>query len=179
MKIKSLPSKRKYILIAVILVAAVATGAFAYAQTVINNDSATKIEETEQAGGVDYDDPMPDQVKAGNDKKNETIEKDAESPQPTTALNLSITASQQNGETVQIRTLIDNAVASGTCQLELTQGTKKITKSASLQALPSGSTCQGFDIPVSELDAGSWIISITATSGSASGNTKGMVTVTL
>ena len=173
MKIKSSSNKKRYIIVAATIVALISVGAFTYSQFSGNDEK----EQTEKK--VNYDSPKQEQVQAGNDKKSEIVKQDSTPSQPTAALNLSVTASQQNGETVQIRTLIDNVVASGTCQIELTQRSKKVSKSVPLQALPSSSTCQGFDIPTSELGAGLWEFSITATSDSASGNVNGTVVVTL
>lgn len=74
------------------------------------------------------------------------------------AVEVTITASSlsSNSSVYQIRSIIGLVTASGTCSLTLTNGEKTITKAAAIQALSSDSTCQGFDIPLSELSSGSW-----------------------
>lgn len=182
MKIKHTLNNTKVIIIAAVLLAIAAGGvtAYAYMQSVNNtDDSSTKKEEDERrVNDIDYNPPTSEQIEAGNDKKTETIENETTSPQPVSTLTVSLTASQQNGSVVQIRTLLDSVVSGGTCQLELTKGSTTIKRTASIQALSSSSTCQGFDIPTSELSAGTWNITVSAISGSATGNTKGSVTVT-
>lgn len=162
MKIKNVSNKRIYIFIALaVFLIAAAVAAYTYVQS--NQSSQRTAENSKQSDDINYEKPAPEQIETGNDKKTETIEKDTASPQPTSSLNISITASQQNGDVFQIRTLIDNAIANGTCQIDLTQGSKKVTRTAPLQALASSSTCQGFDIPTSDLGVGTWNFTLSAT----------------
>ncbi|MBL8160198.1 hypothetical protein JNJ66_07135 [Candidatus Saccharibacteria bacterium] len=76
-------------------------------------------------------------------------------------VNLTITAANQNEGTLQIRTQID-AVWNGTCYLNLTMGDKRVSREAGIQAMASTSTCQGFDVPVSELAPGEWNLEVSA-----------------
>lgn len=81
--------------------------------------------------------------------------------QPTpTQLNATITAANQNVDTLQIRTLIESFTDSGTCKLTLSNGTQTIVRTVSVQATVNASTCKGFDIPLGELSAGEWTITI-------------------
>jgi cytoskeletal protein RodZ len=79
--------------------------------------------------------------------------------------------------TLIIRTTVNQALSSGTCQLTLSSGSKTATRSSNITQNPSSSTCEGFDIPISELGSGSWNITITITSGDRSGELKGNVTI--
>lgn len=80
---------------------------------------------------------------------------------------------------LSIRTTIDQKLDTGTCVLKLTRNspTKSFTKSANVIANPSSSTCKGFDIPTSELGAGSWKIVISVTSGEKKGEITGNVSI--
>jgi hypothetical protein len=65
---------------------------------------------------------------------------------------------------IQIRSVINGATSNnGTCDLTITKGAETVSKSAATYALPSSSTCQGFDINRSELSAGTWQINMTVT----------------
>lgn len=91
---------------------------------------------------------------------------------------VTITAANQNGSTLQIRALIGAVENTGTCTLTLSQtGQQTVTKTSGTQALSSTSTCQGFDIPTSELSTGVWHITITYNSPTLTGATTKDVTV--
>lgn len=83
------------------------------------------------------------------------------------------------GNNLVIRVTIDQAIGSGACTLSLTNSSgAKVTKSADISANPSSSTCQGFDIPISELGSGTWKIVIDLTdNGNKSGTISGEITI--
>lgn len=89
----------------------------------------------------------------------------------------SITAANQNGSMLQIRTLIESVSANGTCSLKISKGAKTVTKTSATQALSSASTCMGFDIPTSELSKGEWTLVITITVGDKKATLNKMVTI--
>lgn len=71
-----------------------------------------------------------------------------------------------------IRTTIDQTLGSGSCALTLTNGQKTVTRNSGIIQNPSSSTCEGFNIPVSELGSGNWNIEITVTSSDRTGTLK-------
>jgi hypothetical protein len=80
---------------------------------------------------------------------------------PDDQVSATITAANQNGSMLQIRTLIQAVTTDGTCSLKLTgPNGSVVTKSAGIQSLASASTCAGFNVPVSELSPGSWQIEL-------------------
>lgn len=89
---------------------------------------------------------------------------------PQTAVPIRVTAKSQNGNLYQLRTQIDGVFSTGSCTLTITKGQQTITKTASIQALAQTSTCQGFDIPTSELSPGTWNIQLSFTSDQSSGS---------
>lgn len=82
--------------------------------------------------------------------------------------------SVSNGQLV-LRTTINQLVEDGTCDLTLTNSStgKVVKRSASIIANPSSSTCEGFNIPTSDLGSGSWDITINLTSGDRTGQITG------
>ncbi len=91
---------------------------------------------------------------------------------------VTITSTNQNGSTFQIRALIAAVEDNGTCTLTLSQaGQQTVTKTAATQALASSSTCQGFDIPTSELSTGVWHATITYNSASLTGAATKDITI--
>lgn len=76
-----------------------------------------------------------------------------------------------------IRTTINQNISAGSCKLALSNGVKTVTKNANIIQNPSSSTCEGFDVPVSELGGGDWKISIAITSGDKSGTLTGTVKI--
>ena len=110
---------------------------------------------------VNYEPATPEQQKAGTTIKSGSTDT---SPAPTAIpgsdkknVQITITAANQNKSALQIRTMISAIENTGVCTLTLTStGKPTVTKTANSQALASTSTCQGFDIPISELSFGTW-----------------------
>lgn len=91
---------------------------------------------------------------------------------------ITITASNQNGSIYQLRSLIAQAtIPNGSCDLELTKGDVVVRKTATITALAQSSTCQGFDIPTSELSAGTWSVKLSFNGGGYSGSTTSSIEV--
>lgn len=126
------------------------------------------------------------QKHAGEQQKKQTAIPNQDTKQdlpPTTdannkALAVTITALNQNGNTVQIRSLIQAVLNEGTCTVTLTKNDGvTVTKTSSIQHLSSSSTCEGFDIPTSELSSGTWSVALTVNSNDISGGATGKITV--
>jgi len=157
-----------FIIIAAVAVLLAGASAFAYFNKVwpfqksdsstINTKPATK--EQQDAG------QQVKQTNADEDAKNKSNGSDqpaAPVPQPNSksSVTVSITAANQNGSMLQIRSLIEAVDSTGTCTLTLTKsGSATVTKTAGVQALASSSTCQGFNVPTSELSKGTWSINL-------------------
>ncbi len=123
--------------------------------------------------GVSYSTSTSEQSKTGNDLK-ETVGDAAKNgntgDQPsTTTIPVTITAVQP-GSTVYIRANIERVSSTGVCKLTMNgPNGKTYSASAPTQPLASSSTCQGFNVPMSNLVPGVWRISITVEDGSATG----------
>jgi len=92
-------------------------------------------------------------------------------------VSVSITAANQNGTLLQVRSLIET-VANGMCTLTLSRpGASVITKTADVQPLASSSTCQGFDIQTSGLSKGTWNMNLTFENSTIKGNASRTVDI--
>jgi hypothetical protein len=127
----------------------------------------------EKTSSINYDKPTEDQKKAGTDTKEKSVvdtkpnpsgsdQAPAPTPQPNgkSQVSITITVANQNGSTLQIRSLISAVTGTGTCTLTLTKSGKTVTTTVGVQALASSSTCQGFNIPTSELSPGTWQLAL-------------------
>lgn len=166
---KKSSSRKKVTIIAItVLVLLVAAAAFAYKMKLwpfLTSSHST-------TNGVNYNPPTKAQSNAtGSTKQSNTTEKtgsDASpSPTPSTTsgqkptVNMQITAANETSGTLYIRTLIETISSSGTCTLSMSgPGNQTYTATAGVQANPSTSTCQGFNVPVSSLSSGTWHILI-------------------
>ena len=110
-----------------------------------------------------------EQIKEGSIENQDTDTKPSGVDAPTppvkqdtgkSVVSVSISAANQTQSSLQIRTGIGVVTSSGTCTLNLSQVGKVITRTSNVQALPSTSTCEGFDIPLSELPTGKWTIDL-------------------
>jgi len=87
-------------------------------------------------------------------------------------------ATTQDNTTYHIRVLIETVLDGGTCALSLTKsGEQTYTANADIQSGPSSSTCKGFDIPLTDLSPGTWVATVTITSGSTTGTATKDITV--
>lgn len=94
------------------------------------------------------------------------------------SVEVAITSTHQQSATFQIRTVIYSVQGSGTCTISLNRsGYTTVTQSADIQPLPTTSTCKGFDIPLSQLTAGSWLATLTFNNNSVSGTTTKTITI--
>lgn len=144
----------------------------------------------EKSDQVDYNKPSSEQVKAGQDIKKRSIDSksgSSGSDQPSvpvpqsngkSKVDISITAAEQVGSLLQIRTIISAVASSGTCTLTLEKsGQPTVTKTADIQNGPSTSTCKGFDINVSEITVGEWRVTIVYEGSTLTGTTNKVITV--
>lgn len=166
--------KTSIIPLTILLVAIIGYGALAYTNNffpfiVEKNQSTNTNKATEN--GVNYNSPTSEQKQAGEAQKKTTAPSTSNTVDNNNqkSLSVTITALSQNGGVVQIRGLIDVVSSVGTCTLTLAKGSDVVTKEAGVQALPSESTCKGFDVPTSELSVGLW----TATLGVHIGSDEG------
>lgn len=149
----------------------------------------------DQKPGINYDKPTEEQLKAGEDIEKYT-DKNSNSGEDPNAVgsdrpakpvtnpgdskattSIEITSANQTEDTIQIRSLISTLTSEGTCTLTLTKGASVITKTVGVQALPSHSTCKGFDIPVSELSTGQWQLTLNFENNTLKGSVSQSVTV--
>lgn len=126
---------------------------------------------------INLDKPTNEQIDAGEEAKKQTIDQanqqngntgsdPAPVPQPIEGsdkktVHMEITAANQNDSNLQVRTLIQAVVSAGECTLSM-KGPYGATYTAKVdvQALASSSTCKGFDIPLDQLAAGAWTITV-------------------
>ncbi len=128
---------------------------------------------TQDVNNINYNPATKDQQDAGSQTKTGS----SDTPTAPTVVpgsdkkevQLIITSTNQTSTILQIRTQINTTDTTGTCTLTIT-GQKTIVKTAGVQAFASVSTCQGFDIPLSELSAGSWHASIDYSSATLHGS---------
>jgi cytoskeletal protein RodZ len=105
----------------------------------------------------------------------------APTPQPGTSkreVDMTITAANQNGSTLQIRTLISALVNTGTCTLTLTSPSGSlVTKSSGVQPQSNTSTCKGFDVSTTELSSGDWKATVIYDSDTLTGSASTTVSI--
>jgi cytoskeletal protein RodZ len=152
-----------------LVVAAIALGAMAYTKTGLFAVNSQQSSASNASNNTAADAPSDNTDTNNTDENTTPTEKTPVDNQPTdngsttpkNTVTASITAANQNGDTLQIRTLIESVDTKGTCSLTLLKGNSKVTRSADIQALASSSTCKGFDIPTSALSPGEWELTIT------------------
>jgi hypothetical protein len=186
MKIQKIQNNKK-ILIATtcLIVIALASGLYFFKDKFVAN-STDPIDNS-----VNYDSPSLSETKAGHSIKHNSLgEGDPKTPSSDTPpapipqkdgksiVGVTITAVNQDGTTLHIRSIINMVSNSGQCAITLTQGAKKITKTVDVQPASSTSTCKGFDIPTSEIGTGEWNIDLHFENETTQGDASKKVTLT-
>lgn len=73
---------------------------------------------------------------------------------------VTISANNQTKTTYQVRAFVNTVTSKGTCTLTMEKGQQKIIRTSDVQAGPSFTTCKGFDLPLSELSTGDWVLTV-------------------
>ncbi len=129
------------------------------------SDSSSQTSDTDDADSASDESKQDDTT---NSAKN-TADDDESSGSTNSDSKLSITAAFINGSTFDIRTNISKVTDAGTCSLSMKRdGGGSYSDQAGVQALPSSSTCKGFDVPMSALSSGTWSITVIYENGSVS-----------
>lgn len=168
MKTKKVATNRpliRIVVVATIIVMLLIT-AIIYMQSRTNNSSASQSSQSQINTPIDNGAPTNDQKKAGEDIK-------AASQTPiSTAVSTIITSKNVTTDMLQIRSITNGAVSNdGTCNLTLTNSNVTISKTSPTYAMPSASTCKGFDISRAELTSGTWYINLDVIIGDEKSNT--------
>lgn len=136
-------------------------------------DEASKVEEAEEK----KEEPEAELAGAEVEKK-EVKQYEGEDANNFADLTGAITYTGVSGGFLRIRVNIDQYLESGTCTLALRkEGANIYSAEARIVASASTATCEGFDIPTSELETGDYVIVIYISSGEKTGEIDGEVRV--
>ncbi len=178
--IKKRSPKHRKLVIALLCIALLFAGALVFAYF----KDLGPFKNTPPTETVDYNEPSDDQVKEGQDVKQQTIESETKPTDSSSGTDTSATSSATGSVAVEItneprndngvlnvKTLIQEVNSSGTCTLTLSKsGQQSVVKTAKVQALPNSSTCQGFAVDVSKLTSGAWNLKIEYKSNKSNGS---------
>ena len=175
-------SSKKVIITLVLLLLVIGAGVGAY--IILNqNDSNSAQEDKKQENEKNKSNTGEETRDSGNASTDSSVEHESEkeitpgyegeNPNLNDSLTGSINYTGVAGNNLIIRTTINQTLSSGSCEISLTNGSTTVTRTSGIIPNPSSSSCEGFDIPTSELGSGNWEITIKITSGDKSGVLKG------
>lgn len=183
-------SKKALIITAIIAVVLVAGGtAFALREQLglvssspetTHDDTSSNTEATPDQDTLEQQEP--------EQEKTPSSDKDTEPATPATndgttdprkaADEIIISSVNQDGNTLAIRTLIQPLVSGGQCTLTMGKvGQTSVRQESGIQAMPSYSTCKGFDVDVSNMAKGSWNVEVVYKNNGASTTGRGTAVV--
>ena len=112
-------------------------------------------------------------------KKEETVQYEGENPNTNSELTGAITYAAVSGNNVLIRINIDQYLSSGSCEIRLVkEGDLNVYSDvANIVNSASTSTCEGFNIPLSKVGSGNYVIYVNLKSGDKSGTINGEVNI--
>ena len=158
------------IILSVILVCLLITGAIIYSIHYENKNTNSKLTEDSQQIDTNVQAPNNEDTKIPT----QTTEPTENTPE---GLSGSITALSQGASNLEVRVLINSITDEGECKLTITKGSTVIEKVSSIQPQSSSSTCEGFSIPLSDLSAGSWEVEINISSAGRSTTLNGDIAI--
>lgn len=172
---------KKPLIITLIVVVLLAAGAGAYIWF-SRDDSGQNTEQTtqnqENRDEAAAEDPDSEVNRTGHEPEKDIPEAyEGENPNTSQSLTGIISHKSVTGGQLVLRTTISQTLGSGSCQLRLTKDGQTVTRESNIAANPSSATCEGFDVPTSELSGGTWSIEITMRSGDRTGTIRDTVTL--
>lgn len=122
--------------------------------------------------------PEPEPTPTTEPPKPETQQYDGGNPNDNELITGVITFASASGDNLMIRVNIDQYLNGGNCNLVLNKGgTAAYGASARIIDVASTSTCEGFNVPLSELPSGKYEIVINLTSERKTGTIRGEVNI--
>ena len=142
--------------------------------------NANKIDNQTNQGETVLDSNSTDQEEIADSNSPTTTDKtpiqyEGENPNNLGELTGIISYSDVINNSLAIRITIDQFLNDGICELTLNSGSQNIVKTSNIVANPSSSSCEGFDIPLTELSSGHWNIKVTFSSNNKTGEATGEI----
>lgn len=186
MKIKKSTKKQTIIILAVAAIVLIGASASAYVfreelgfvqhENVeeINYEEPTESElQGEETAEIEID--LPEEAPA---QPEQTNEEQQDAPSSESEHTITISSINQDGSTLQIRTMITPLANDGECKISLGKASETpVQQTAQIQNMPSYSTCQGFNIDTSSLAKGSWNVEVSYTKDGKTSTGRGTATI--
>lgn len=157
--IQNKKKNKKIIIVASALTGLLLAGGVAYAARNYFSAPQASVETQAEDRTIDLSPPTTEQQDAGNDAKEDFIDRldEEDNGSDTSSVSISISSSGQSDQTYQMRTIINTIDDTGTCTLTMkSAGQQEITQSVGTQSMGSYSVCKGFDVPASSLGQNTW-----------------------
>lgn len=145
-----------------------------------NSDSNQQTETLRPVNDVDYSPATStDNTDIDAKKSDGSIDEPIQKPNdPDSPISIILSASGQDyaGGPVLIRSILDN-ISNGTCTLTLSNDNDTKTYTSAIIWTGTYYSCEGFDVPMSDLSPGEWKLELVASNDTFSGTTTKTITV--
>lgn len=134
--------------------------------------------ETRPVNDVRYTPATSAEQKEGDQIKQNLINESNNPPAQATKITISLSAATQDivGGPLVVRSIV--SATSGTCKLTLSQGTIKKEYTNQVTNLGTYNSCNGFDIPATDLNPGKWKLNLSINNGQEYGEISQDVNIT-
>lgn len=128
-----------------------------------STDTTSREPNSEQDASIPPNPDKPEKTPAQYDAPTSNDSKSDGTPD----LNAVINYKKVTDGALSLRVTIDQRLNNGSCELIAIRQSdqKRVRKVADIIPNPSSSSCKGFDVPASELGAGTWSLKVVITSG--------------
>lgn len=134
------------------------------------------IDGVKPANTVDYEPATQEAVDEGELIKQQAAEQSNQSSSSSIEVSLSAAGQDTKGGPIVVRTVI-NGGGGGQCTLTITNNLATKEYTANVENVGTYNSCKGFDVPVAELDTGSYTVTLTVVSGGGKGTVSQTIEV--
>lgn len=167
-------TKRIFLLLSVFVLIVLAGACFLLIRR--ESDPVQQTQEARPIGDIDYSEPNNNELNPTLD----VIDTPKESTKPTTPSSspIPITITSIDGNPLQVRVLISELLAAGSCSLLMEKdGSDSVLQTVDIFQSANSTTCKGFTIDRTNLSSGRWKVTITVSSGGRTGSTQQEITL--
>ena len=144
---------------------------------IVSNPTQPTDKKTDDQSTQTQEPEKPEQIEQPEEVKQKTVQYEGEDPNKAESLSGVISYAGVVGDRLVIRVNIDQYLVSGNCELRLRGNAHDHSESTIITDSASTSTCQGFDIPLSQLRPDRYIIYIDLYSEDKTGQITGEITI--
>lgn len=156
-------NKHRVIIVAVLTVALVAGGYLVFRQVTkprYAGDQSQRLSDVNYEPGTNQDNEETEKKKESGELANPPASPSASPTDSSIGISFVAAGQDETKGPLIVKPLL-TSVTAGSCDLTVTRGDRKISRQAKVLQQSNYYTCEGFEVPFDELEAGDWKVTLT------------------